>query len=111
MYFFSQKRYKPKSHWGTYLWGFIHTISFVDDDHHNYTYHKTAIEKLHAVKDVLPCPKCRDTYISYLKRLEHLDLDKSLELFYWSVDLHNAVNAKLGKGKISTDEAIRKWCK
>ena len=111
MFFFSQRVYKQKSHWGEHLWAFIHTICIVDDEHNNYKYHKTVIDKLHGILDVLPCPKCRDTYSYHLQRLEHIDLNKSMELFYWSVDLHNAVNVKLGKRKISMDEAIRKWCK
>lgn len=111
MFFFTNSKKKPKSHWGGHLWGFIHTICVVDDGDRNREYHRTVISKLKGIQYVLPCPKCTETYTVFVKRLDYLDLNKPMVLFQWSVDLHNTVNAKLGKPKMTTEQAIEKWTK
>lgn len=111
MFFFTSKKKKPKSHWGEHLWGFIHTICVVDHDYKNYQYHQEVIKKLKAIQHVLPCPKCLETYSFFIKRIDYLDLSQPMVLFYWSVDLHNAVNTKLGNPNISNEEALHIWTK
>lgn len=57
---------------GSFLWGFIHTISIID---HKDTSNKTqkTIERLHLIQDLLPCPICKGTYIEYLEKLYLVD--------------------------------------
>ena len=31
-------------------------------------------------------------------------------LFYWTVDLHNSVNSKLGKQQFTYQQALNIWC-
>lgn len=101
---------RPKSHWGPYLWGFIHTITIIDYDN-NEEYNKNIKEVLKEIKDCFPCPSCKTTYKLLLERLESLDLNKPMVLFYWSVDLHNEVNKKLNKPMWTYEMALMKWCK
>lgn len=105
------KNYKARHHWGRNLWGFIHTICVVDAGDNNYRLHKRAIKKLKVLSGVLPCALCETTYNHYLKKIENLNLSHSMVLFYWSIDLHNAVNCKLGKPILTYDQAVRLWCK
>lgn len=99
---------RSRHHWGPFLWGFIHTISIVD---HSDTYNKTRqmINHLHAIQHLFPCSLCKGKYIEHLERLGNLDKNKPMALFYWSVDLHNDVNSKLGKQQWTYEEAKNKW--
>lgn len=95
---------QAKEHWGTYLWGFIHTICLNE-------YQSIIIDRLQNIALVFPCSKCKITYAFYLQKLNSLNFNDKLALFYWSVDLHNAVNKKLNKPNFTYQEAIQKWCK
>ncbi len=102
---------RPKSHWGIHLWGFIHTISIIDFPEQNIIdYHINTINNLKGVYNIFPCPVCKSLYKTYLDKLELIDLREPMVLFHWSVDLHNAVNAKLGKPLWSYERAVREWC-
>jgi hypothetical protein len=94
-------KYRSKSHWGSHLWGFIHSISIIDFEN-NESYNNN-------VKDILRGLK--DTYKKYLERLEVIDSSKSMVLFNWSVDLHNEVNRKLNKPEWTYEMALMKWTK
>ena len=82
-----------KQNWGPPLWQFIHTISSVEEEYQL----KNAIECLKAVKDVIPCSLCRPYYEEKIKELDTLDTTNPKALYQWTIDLHNSVNAKLGK--------------
>jgi hypothetical protein len=102
--------YRQKFHWGEYLWGYIHTISIIDFEN-NYEYNKNAIKYLKNVEELIPCESCKKFYIEYIKKLEELDLNKSMILFKWSIDLHNEVNKKLNKKIWAYEDALKHWCK
>lgn len=103
---------EPQYHWGTYLWGFIHTITAIYSEDVSMTnVHRNTIGHLKAIYNVIPCPSCKDTYQRYLDKLQFVDLRQPLVLFHWSVDLHNEVNTKLSKQTMSYDVAKRRWCK
>lgn len=56
----------------------------------------------------LPCGTCRSDFLAYLR--EHPpQLDSPDAAFEWTVELHNAINAKLGKPNMSPEEAARIW--
>jgi hypothetical protein len=97
-------------HWGPYLWGFIHTITVIDE-YDNVQQNKHVMEKLRAIQNVIPCPTCVHKYQSSLKQLDLIDVREPMRLFYWSVDLHNTVNARLGKPLWSYEKALQKWTK
>jgi hypothetical protein len=103
-------RFRPKDHWGPYLWGFIHTISIIDYENSE-TYNKNIKDVLKELKDCFPCPTCKDTYKNYLDKLENVNIKEPMVLFRWSVDLHNEVNKKLNKPGWTYEMALMKWCK
>lgn len=100
---------RPKSHWGPYMWSFIHTIT-VNDFENNFDFHTNIIENLKGIYNTFPCPTCKALYKTYLDKLDLIDLREPMVLFDWSVELHNAVNAKLGKPLWSRERAIAEWC-
>jgi hypothetical protein len=109
--FFNKERYRAKNHWGSYLWGFIHTITIIDHDEKTYNYNISVIEKLKAIHKIIPCSKCEPMYSLYIKKLDYLNLNEAMILFKWSVDLHNAVNKKLGQREWSYKKALEFWTK
>jgi hypothetical protein len=56
----------------------------------------------------LPCGSCRSDFMAYLR--DHPPrLDSPEAAFAWTVELHNSLNAKLGKAAMTIEEARRLW--
>ena len=96
--------------WGKALWQTMHAVAL------EYPRNPTELQKLAyrtffvGLGDVIPCKSCAASYRRLLyKRGALASLDSALEggsktcanatspLFDWTVDIHNAVNAELGK--------------
>ena len=98
--------------WGPHLWFSLHTISF------NYPLRpkKEEINQYHnfftSLQNVIPCSVCKKNYIRHLK--EHpinQFLNNRKDLVYWVIDMHNMVNAEIGKKILENDiiqEQLRK---
>lgn len=97
---------KAKHHWGPYLWSFIHTIAIVETP----SAQEAASHRLHALAEAIPCPTCKSEYSKKLDVLRYFDLRQPMVLFYWTVDLHNYVNTKLGKPTVTYTQARQIWC-
>jgi uncharacterized protein YbaR (Trm112 family) len=91
--------------WGPSAWKFIHSVAL------NYPLEPTIIDKQHYrlffeyLMHVLPCPKCKH---NYEKEFNLLPIDSALEnreaLVYWTIDIHNSVNKRLGKREYTYEE-------
>jgi len=105
-------RLRQKEHWGKYLWGFLHTISICDFDspETNFRIQEPIKNNIKMLAGSIPCNSCKDHFIDKLSSIDILDLNKSNVLFYWTVDLHNEINKKIGKQETSYLEAINIWC-
>ena len=101
---------RTKNDWGRSLWEFLHTITIVDYQN-NEMFNKNVLKNLMVVADIIPCRHCAEHYNKFLERLDSVDLTKSMVLFYWTVDLHNDVNKRLGKNTWTYEQAINNWCK
>lgn len=119
--------FSPKQQWGTKLWEFIHTVTINShpekvshDEERNKSHKQQAlditisnnnllIKILKAIKDVIPCPKCLETYSAHLEYLDAIDTTEQMILFKWSFDLHNAVNIKLNKPTYTYEQALEIW--
>lgn len=58
---------------------------------------------------VLPCPGCRAHFAQVLKDYPVPETNDRMELFDWSVMVHNVVNDSLGAPRVTTDEALIEW--
>ena len=96
--------------WGSHLWFSLHTISFnyptkpTNDDKEKY---KLFFETL---QYVIPCNICKKNYIRHLQEhpiTNHLNSKK--DLVYWVIDMHNMVNAEIGKKILSYDVVLKKY--
>ena len=98
---------KPE-YWGPHAWKFLHYVCLNYPD--NPTKDDTDAMKnyINSFSEIIPCPTCKS---DFKKIIEEYDLNTILEsresLFEWSVDVHNRVNAKLGKRTLSYTQALR----
>lgn len=84
--------------WGPHFWFVLHLVSFHYPDPPN-TFDKESFKAFyHAIKEILPCAKCRKHYKTYLSQYPiEPNLDRRIDLIRWVIQIHNFVNVKLGK--------------
>jgi hypothetical protein len=76
---------------GPALWKTIHTYA---SQCRTPEEKRRCIEYLHYLQSVFPCPRCKPHFGQYLlQNKPNCDMD----LFFWTVEFHNAVNRRLGK--------------
>lgn len=81
--------------WGEDAWRFMHVVALgfpadpTDQDRRDYEAFYRSLTR------VLPCAHCRKGYAEIFER-NPINTDDADSLFLWTVDVHNAVNRKLG---------------
>jgi hypothetical protein len=86
--------------WGPILWGAIHITCLTGS---------ATPEFINAFADALPCPACSNHFKELLQEFPFPNSNDPLILFEWSVNMHNRVNARIGKPIISVDQALTRW--
>lgn len=96
--------------WGPHLWFSLHSISF------NYPLKPSIEDKKNyknfflSLQEVIPCSVCKKNYKRHLNEHPLQDyLDSRKSLVYWVIDMHNMVNAEIGKKTLSYDIIIKKY--
>lgn len=94
--------------WGKHLWFSIHFIALKYPSDPTEEHKKNYKEFFENLKMVLPCSRCREHYTEHLgiKPLTEDVLSSQLNLFFWTVDIHNLVNESLEKKTWSHEEAL-----
>lgn len=93
--------------WGPKLWFFIHTLALNYPDSPTYNDKRSIEEFFNNLKHTLPCEKCKQHYIQRLETSPIINhLHNRSQLFKYTVDLHNQVNASLDKKIYSYEEAL-----
>jgi Erv1 / Alr family len=100
--------------WGACGWKFLHIITLEYPEHPTESDQENYYEYFLALKNVLPCAKCRQSLACHLKKypLTSEVLSSRTNLVKWGIDLHNVVNYYLGKpmlGYIDALNEIRKY--
>lgn len=91
--------------WGRQGWHFIHYVAL------NYPNKPTQADKekylafLNNLEYILPCPICGQHFRENMEN-HPPNLNSKMEFFNWTVDMHNFVNARNGKKKISYEKAL-----
>ena len=96
--------------WGSTLWFSLHTITMNYPNNPTYAEKKDYKNFFISLEYVIPCSVCRKNYQRHLK--EHpIDnhLDSRRKLVYWLIDIHNMVNAEIGKKNMSYKNVIDKY--
>jgi hypothetical protein len=103
--------YRSRNNIYTILWQLIHTVSFCGRSSEEIIMkeHENILEKLEIIAKLISCKTCQEHYLNELEKAKKLNLQEKYCLFYWSVDLHNQINQKLGKPILSHQEAFQIW--
>lgn len=97
----------PPSVWGPFFWHTIHISALGYPSNPSYGHKKAAKEFYESLMFLIPCPVCREHYAEYMKTMPVSPfLDRREDLFKWTVELHNTVNQKLGKPRVTELESI-----
>jgi len=88
-----------KSQWGPRLWDFLHACSFALPEKPTEEQTKAFEKLLEALRVLLPCPKCRNHYNTFIEE-KPAPATCGTDLQKWLVDFHNDVNERLGKPTI-----------
>jgi enoyl reductase-like protein len=101
---------RPRYHWGTSLWKFIHTITLIDFDDPDVQQRQVTevISILHGILAIMPCKKCIESYQEFLQSIDASHSER-MALFRHGVAYHNQVNQKLGKPQMSYEDAVALW--
>ena len=86
--------------WGPVLWGAIHLTCLTGT---------ATPEFINSFADALPCPACSAHFKELLMELPFPDSNDPMILFQWSVNVHNSVNARIGKPIITMEQALQRW--
>ena len=84
---------------GPYFWGALHLACLANVDLESL---KTFIN---SYQMVLPCYWCRIHFSEVIAENPIPDID----IFKWSIDVHNIVNKKLGKPVMTYEDALEHW--
>jgi len=92
--------------WGQYLWRTLHSMTYAYDPKMPDDL-KEKFEKLFTVlKDFIPCPICREHYRQrFIKNPPSSNMRSTEQFVLWLNNLHNEVNAGLGKPLVSIRDA------
>ena len=94
--------------WGPFLWGTIHLLCLgapMTLETEQQAAYRGFFDSL---TGVIPCGKCANHYRDHLFKTP-VDATSRQSLFEWSVQLHNAVNATLGKPSMDIHGAFDTW--
>lgn len=97
------------SEWGPAAWKFMHVVSFTYPNAPSEKDRRDAFEFMHSLAKMLPCKRCREEWVMYLKEnLASVDshhLQSKLAFSRFLVSGHNFVNTRLGKKTYTYVEA------
>ena len=94
--------------WGPSTWRAIHYVALGYPLRPSASQSQSYRDFFQSLGSVLPCASCAANYQRHLRELPltERDLRGRLELFEWTVKLHNLVNTATGKRTWTVDEAL-----
>jgi hypothetical protein len=94
--------------WGPAAWKFLHTVTFAYPHNPSLEQQRAADAMFSSLGALLPCDRCKDHYQNEFA-LHPPDTRNGATLSAWLVDLHNRVNARLGKPQFSYAQAAKTY--
>lgn len=97
-----------KNVWGKPMWSTIHLVALGYPENPSADIAIKYNQFFISIAHVIPCDDCRKHFISLVTDNPPA-LDNRDTLFKWTVDIHNSVNERLGKEKVSYENAYSLW--
>lgn len=82
--------------WGPHAWEFMHAASFAFPPNPSWEERQAYGMFYHQIAKILPCEECRAHFTATLTNMPPQTQSRDT-LTKWLVDVHNAVNVRLGK--------------
>jgi hypothetical protein len=102
----------PPEVWGPFFWHTIHIVALGYPTEPSYSHKKSAKEFYESLRNLIPCPMCRDHYNKHLDKYPiTTHLDRRSDLFKWTVLLHNEVNKSLGKPEYTESRIMKDYAR
>ena len=95
-----------RSLWGPGAWLFLHSVTFAYPTNPSDVDKREMTRFFSSVGRWLPCAKCRNHFQNALKTSPP-NVDSRESLSRWLCDVHNEVNARLGKPTLSYEKACK----
>jgi hypothetical protein len=95
----------PK-YWGKEAWKFIHWVALTYPTNPTPIDKKNYLKFFESLQDVLPCPFCAVHFKQNMTK-NPIRLDNNMELFNWTVEMHNEVNRQNSKKIYTYEEALK----
>lgn len=94
--------------WGPIFWATMHIVSLGYSSKPTDEERAQAIAFYNSLASTIPCPICKTHYKTFLARSPvEAAVNNRQDLIHWVFELHNDVNAQLGKRRISFVEYVR----
>ena len=95
--------------WGSRAWRKFHgkALYYVDMPSAQERYETKTFYEREFYKDI-QCETCRTSYNQFIRQ-HPIRLNSRMELFNWTIDIHNMVNKKLNKKQLTYGEAYAIW--
>lgn len=90
----------PPEIWGPNLWGTLHLLCITGT---------ITPEFVKEFANSIPCAMCAGHFQDILKENPFPESRDPVDLFEWSVYLHNLVNDRIGKPLMTADQALTRW--
>ena len=91
-----------------YLWSFIHTATIIDFEQ-NQRYNEEMKQVLINIAECIVDVNKKELYITALTKLDSIDMNQSMVLFYWSIDTHNMINQSNNKSEWNYENGLDRW--
>lgn len=96
--------------WGMPGWFFIHAVALGYPTNPTETDKQMYASFFQILATVLPCSICGKHFYENMTK-NPIRLDNKMELFAWTVEMHNFVNESKGRRKLTTEEAYEEFKK
>jgi hypothetical protein len=96
--------------WGFAGWHFIHAVALGYPHEPSEEIKKAYSIFFSMIPYVLPCPFCGKHFSENMSK-NPIRLDNKMELFKWTVEMHNFVNESKGRKQLTVEEAFEEFKK
>ena len=94
--------------WGPSAWRFLHAVSFAYPETPTSEQQDAALQLFLSLRHMIPCGDCCGHYCSEIQRSPPR-VESREALSRWLVDIHNRVNARLGKPQYPYAAALAEY--
>lgn len=96
---------RGSQNWGPIIWRTMHSMALCYPGRIRQPEFETFYT---VIARMIPCHTCSTLYMEKIRALPMAEyMDDSVRLFSWTVEIHNRVNASLGKPRMTVDDAYK----